>query len=131
MVAGLRSKQGVSYQLLTALPHLPLELCVSVALVLEYEAVLKRPHVVPLTHQQIDTFIDGICYLAQPTDIHYLWRPFLPDAQDDMLLELAFNARATIITYNLADFTGSDTLGVHAITPVHMFRKLLAEGWSP
>lgn len=100
IVAGLRSNQGVSYQLLTTLPRLPVQLCVSVALVLEYEAVLKRPGIVPLTSQQIDTFIDGVCYLAQHTRIHYLWRPFLPDAQDDMLLEVAFNARATLVTYN-------------------------------
>jgi len=131
IVAGLRSKRGVSYQLLTALPRSPLEPCVSVALVLEYEAVLKRPGVVPLTHQHIDTFVDSICYMAHHTDIHYLWRPFLADAQDDMVLEVAFNARATIISYNLADFAGSDSLGVLAMTPADMFRTLLSEGWLP
>ena len=131
LVAGLRSQQGLSYQLLTRLTTLPTELCVSVALVLEYEAVLKRPGMVPLTHTQIETFLDFLCANTVHPTINYLWRPFLDDPNDDMLLELAANANATIITYNLKDFRGSETLGVEVIDPAELFRRLLKKGWTP
>jgi predicted nucleic acid-binding protein len=35
----------------------------------------------------------------------YLWRPTLPDVNDDMVLETAVNGRADgIVTFNLGDF---------------------------
>ncbi len=131
LVAGLRSKQGLSYQLLANLKALPAEVCVSVALVLEYEAVLKRPGIVPLTHAQIDTFLDFLCAHTSHPTINYLWRPFLNDPNDDMLLELAANANATIVTYNLKDFRGSERLSVNAIDPAELFRTLIKKGWTP
>ncbi len=37
--------------------------------------------------------------------LDYLWRPALPDADDDMVLEAAVNGRAdSIVTFNLRDF---------------------------
>ena len=130
LVAGLRSKQGLSYQLLANLKTLPIELCTSVALVLEYEAVLKRLNMVPLAHAQIDTFLDFLCAHSTHPTINYLWRPFLNDPDDDMLLELAANANATIVTHNLKDFRGSETLGVNAIDPAQLVRTLLKKGWT-
>jgi hypothetical protein len=60
-------------------------------------------------------------YLASQShlqEIHFLWRPFLPDADDDMVLELAFAAGCPhIITHNVKDFHGSEQLGVTAISP--------------
>ena len=50
--------------------------------------------------------------------IHFLWRPFLPDSDDDMILELAFAAGSRyIVSYNVKDFHGSEQLGIQAITP--------------
>ena len=131
LVAGLRSKRGLSYRLLANLTALPIELCVSVALVLEYEAVLKRPDMVPLTHAQVDIFLDFLCAHTLHPAINYLWRPFLDDPNDDMLLELAANAGATIVTYNLEDFRGSETLGVNVIDPAELVRVLVKKGWTP
>ena len=60
-------------------------------------------------------------------EIHFLWRPFLSDPDDDMILELAFAANCRhIITHNVADFHGSEKLGVTALSPrefLHSFRK--------
>jgi predicted nucleic acid-binding protein len=51
-------------------------------------------------------------------DIFFLWRPFLPDPDDDMILELAFAAGCRyIVTHNTKDFRGSEQLGIEAITP--------------
>ena len=131
IVAGLRSRSGLSYQLLANLSALPVSICLSVALVLEYEAVLKRPDMVPLTVKQINNFLDFLCAHTLHPEINYLWRPFLRDPKDDLLLELAANANANIVTYNLKDFQGSEELGVRAMEPATLFRDLIQKGWTP
>lgn len=51
-------------------------------------------------------------------EVHFLWRPFLRDADDDMVLELAFAASCRhIITHNVKDFHGSEQLGITAVSP--------------
>jgi hypothetical protein len=54
-------------------------------------------------------------------------RSFLPDADDDMALELAFAAGCRhIITHNVKDFLGSERLGVSALSPrefLNLIRK--------
>jgi hypothetical protein len=49
---------------------------------------------------------------------NFLWRPFLRDADDEMVLELAFAAGCRhIVTHNVKDFEGSDELGITALSP--------------
>ena len=118
-MAGLRSKQGASFQILQAIRTGDIEIGVSVSLVLEYESVLLRPGLIPaFTPQDITKIIDGLCLLAQHHKVFFAWRPFLSDPDDDLVLELAVAASAPfIITHNISDFLGSDSLGVCAITP--------------
>jgi len=60
-------------------------------------------------------------------DIFFLWRPFLADPGDDMILELAFAARCKyIVTHNVRDFKGCEQLGVEAVTPGEFLRKIKA-----
>lgn len=91
----------------------------SVALVLEYEAIALRPSLLPAFHpEEITKIIDGLCRLAHHQQVFFAWRPFLSDPDDDLILELAVAASASfIITHNIADFLGSDSMGVQAITP--------------
>ena len=60
-------------------------------------------------------------YLASEAhlqEIYFLWRPFLPDADDDLVLELAFAANCRyIVTHNVKDFHGCEQLGMTAVTP--------------
>jgi len=45
-------------------------------------------------------------------EIDFLWRPFLRDPDDDMLLELAVQAQCSaIVTHNLKDFAQARLLG--------------------
>ena len=51
-------------------------------------------------------------------EIFFLWRPFLPDADDDMIVELAFAANCRyVVTHNIRDFRGCENLGIEAVTP--------------
>jgi predicted nucleic acid-binding protein len=92
---------------------------VSVALVLEYESVILRPGLVPgFTADELRRILDGLCLLADHQQVFFAWRPFLPDPDDDLLLELAVAASAEfVITHNTSDFRGSESMGVRAITP--------------
>jgi predicted nucleic acid-binding protein len=63
-------------------------------------------------------FLRFLASQSRLQDIFFLWRPFLPDPNDDMILELAFAANCRyIVTHNLKDFRGCQQLGVEAITP--------------
>lgn len=119
LVAGLRSRNGASFQTLRAIRRGEIRIAVSVALVLEYEAVALRSGLLPgFRHEEIIHIIDGLCRLADHQQVFFAWRPFLPDPDDDLVLELAVAASASfVITHNTADFVGSDSMGVRAITP--------------
>lgn len=119
LVAGLRSKQGASFQILQAIRAGDIRIAVSVALVLEYESVLLRPDLIPhFTTEEIGKIVDGLCLLADHQRVFFAWRPFLPDPDDDLVLELAVAASSPfVITHNTGDFCGSNSMGVRAITP--------------
>lgn len=119
LVAGLRSNRGASFQVLQAIRFGDIRIAVSVALVLEYEAVALRLGLVPgFSQTEISGFIDALCRLATHQQVFFAWRPFLPDPDDDLVLELAVAASAPfVITHNVGDFVGSNSVGVRAITP--------------
>ena len=94
------------------------EHAVTVPLVMEYEAVLLRPGVVPLEVAMVQDVIDYLCATGIHQDIHFLWRPKLPDPKDDMVLEAAVNAGCdAIVTHNQRDFASAAGLGVQVLTP--------------
>ena len=119
LIAGLRSRRGASFALLERLAAGDFEVSVSVPLVLEYEAVARRQsRELGLTHDEVDTVLDFVCRVAHHRQMFFLWRPFLRDAKDDMVLEVAVEARcAYIVTFNLRDFVGVKQFGLRAITP--------------
>lgn len=66
-----------------------------------------------------------ICSVAEINKIFYLWRPFLPDPEDDMLLELAVESGSQrIVTFNLRDFRGINQFGVFAVTPQEFLKEI-------
>jgi putative PIN family toxin of toxin-antitoxin system len=125
LIAALRSRRGASYRLLMLVGTGAFDIAISVPLVLEYEATAKR--VVETDcwmEQDTEAVIDYICSVAKHQQIFYLWRPFLRDAKDDMVLELAIAAECdAIITYNKADFRGVERFGIRVMDA----REFLAE----
>jgi len=62
---------------------------------------------------------------GQHYKIYYLWRPFLRDPKDDMVLELAVTSNAdSIITFNKADFKGADQFGLGLIIPKGLLNQI-------
>ena len=93
LVAGLRSKRGRAFELLSLVGTGAFDIHLSVPLVLEYEEVLLREQVrLAISESAVQTVINYHCAAATHHEIFFLWRPYLPDAEDDMLLELAVKA---------------------------------------
>jgi putative PIN family toxin of toxin-antitoxin system len=120
LVAAARSRQGASFSLVSSIPAPEFQICLSVGLYAEWQDVLTRAENLPLglTAEDALGFLRYLAGHAHLQEIHFLWRPFLHDADDDMVLELALAAECThIITHNVKDFDGSEQLGVTALTP--------------
>ena len=127
LVAAVRSRRGASFALVSQIPSPHFQLCLSVGLYTEWQEVLTRPENLPpgRTGEDARRFLRYLAREAHLQEIHFLWRPHLPDADDDMVLELAFAAGCRyIVTHNVKDFRGSEQLGVTAVTP-REFMKLI------
>lgn len=119
LVAGLRSRRGASFRLLELLGHGKFITVVSVPLVIEYEQALLAPeHRLFYSPEEVRRFIDYLCAASERQKVHFLWRPYLPDAGDDMVLEAAVAGRCRyIVTFNVRDFKGVRRFGIQALPP--------------
>lgn len=127
LVAAARSRQGASFALLSLIPSREFQMCLSVSLYAEWQDVLLRPAHLPPNRTPEDAlrFLRYLASQACLQEIYFLWRPCLPDADDDMVLELAFASRCQyIITHNVQDFRGSEQFGVTALSPRDFLKML-------
>ena len=125
-ISALRSRRGASFKLLSMLGGSAFDISVSVPLVLEYEALAKRQaRALGLDSTTIDDILDYVCQVARRREIFFLWRPYLKDPNDDLVLELAVESESEfIITYNRRDFAGIETFGIKVLTPKEFLQKL-------
>jgi len=126
LVSALRLRTGASFRLLSRIDGGKFSVCISVPLVLEYEAATKRmSKAIGLAYSDIDDVLDYICLVADRYKVYYLWRPLLRDPRDDMVLELAVASNAdAIITCNKADFKGSEQFGVRIASPKEFLQQI-------
>jgi len=126
LVAAARSRQGASHALLSRLPAPSFQPVISVRLFVEYHDLLLRPeNLLARTPAQAEGFLDFLLSASHLQEIFFLWRPALPDPDDDLMLELAVAAGCRyIVTRNLRDFRGTEQWGIAAVTPA-AFLKLI------
>ena len=120
LVAAARSRRGASYALVSSIPAEEFQLCLSVSLYMEWQQVLTREENLSpgRTVEDARSYLHYLAGQSHLQEIHFLWRPFLRDANDDMVLELAFAAGCRyLVTHNVKDFHGAEQLGVTAISP--------------
>ena len=118
LVSGLRSRRGMSYRLLSFLGSRLYRPVVTVPLLVEYEKSLCAPKTeVPFSLVEIGRYLNYFCSVSDCRKVHFLWRPFLRDPNDDMVLEAAVSGRCEfIVTFNIQDFKGIDKFGIVAMT---------------
>lgn len=127
IVSALRSQYGASYKLFMLLDTGKFEINLSVPLAIEYEEASKRlvGKKGDLKASDIDDILDYVCSVAHWRKVYYLWRPFLADPKDDMVLELAVSAACeVIVTYNKEDFEGIKQFGIRVLTAQEFLREI-------
>lgn len=129
LVAAVRSPGGASRQLLLAALSRKFTILASVALILEYEAVLTREehlNASGLSALEMKDFLDSVVSVAEPVRLSFFWRPVLRDSDDELVLEAAINGLAeAIVTLNLRDFiTGARQFGIWTLSPGEAFEKV-------
>lgn len=120
LVAALKSRLGASFKLLMALPSARYTPCLSVPLFVEYESVLKRAELLPhLSAEDIDGVLNYLLGRASIHEIFFLWRPFLKDPKDDLVLEAAVASQSQyLVTFNVRDFADVEKhFGIKVVTP--------------
>lgn len=117
LVAAMLSRRGASNAILSRVGTGAFETAISVPLMFEYEDVLSRAEF-NFDPQHTNAILDYLAAVSLRQAIRYLWRPFLNDPKDDLVLELAFNAGCQqIVTFNLKDFKGIEQFGIQPIKP--------------
>jgi predicted nucleic acid-binding protein len=82
IIAAIRSDRGASAEIVRRALRQEVQIELSVAMVLEYEAVATRDaHLKAgeLTAVEASNVIDALVAIARPVDIHFRWRPQLRD----------------------------------------------------
>jgi putative PIN family toxin of toxin-antitoxin system len=136
VLSGLASPAGASRLMLIAAWEGAIVPLASVAIMLEYEAVLKRPeHLLRmrLETDDIDRLLDNWAALVEPVVPYFSYRPSIRDPNDEMFVETAINGRAeALITFNVGDYEISDDrtarLGIRICRPGEFLRGLK---WRP
>jgi putative PIN family toxin of toxin-antitoxin system len=136
VLSGLRSTVGASRILLLAVEAGIVTPLVSVATVIEYEAVLKRPEhlrVVGLSADDVDRFLDDVIAHAEHVVPHFRTRPSIRDPDDEMFAELAINGQAdALVSFNVQDYRPADPaahgLEIPICRPGDILRRLT---WRP
>lgn len=112
IISALIGERGPSRRLLRRClqgDYVPL---ISNALFLEYEAVSNRGVIqeqCPLTQEEIRELLNAFYGVCHWVSVYYLWRPNLPDEDDNFLIELAIAGNAfCIVTNNLRDLQASE-----------------------
>lgn len=131
MVAGLRSRRGASFQILSRIPEGRFAMLVSIPLFAEYEAVLRRPaqrQAHGLSDENLDVLLAIWARYAEPVALRYLWRPQLRDPANEMVLETAVNGGAeALVTLNARDFRPAIERFTPALwSPADLLRRITA-----
>lgn len=122
IVAAMRSPSGASAAILRAARNGRATLLMGVPLGMEYEALgseLEHRLAAGLSEREVEIFLDAVLAMAEPVKTHFLWRPQLRDAGDEMVLEAAVNGRANaLVTFNVRDFgTVPTRFGIELMVP--------------
>ncbi len=129
VVSAFRSRHGASNAVMRQVAAGIVIPLATPALFLEYEDVLKRPAqraVSGLSSADVDRVLDALARAILPIETHFMWRPQLRDANDEMVLVAAVIGRAAaIVTHNERDFMAAAArFGLEVLTPRRLMERL-------
>ena len=128
VLSALRSRRGASNALLRQAFEGHLPVVVHFKLVAEYRDVLLREEQLRATGLDariVQRFLAAYVGIADEVLVHFLWRPNLPDENDNFIIEIAIAASpCTVVTHNVSDFRRGERLfaGVEVARPAEILR---------
>jgi putative PIN family toxin of toxin-antitoxin system len=129
LLSAFLSSAGASRQLLLDALDGKFSLLLSTPLLLEYEAVLRRPpHLerARATDAEVMEILDALAGICVPVVFDYNWRPTGAHADDELVVETAINGHAdALATFNLKDMKAAGALfGFRAQRPGPLLRSM-------
>jgi predicted nucleic acid-binding protein len=126
IVAALRSQEGASYRLLMTIGHPRWQSVVTPALMLEYEAVLRRPGNAPgLSAKDVSDILDLIYRESHRQFVYFSWRPLSSDPGDDLILDAGVaGACDFVVTFNERHMRPARELSMEVLKPADLLRRI-------
>jgi predicted nucleic acid-binding protein len=126
LVAGLRSPDGASHELLARLRAGGWRLVLSNTVLGEYHEVLHREaEALGRTHQEADFYLDALCWLAEKFSPVMSWQPVANDPDDEAIIQLAREAQVLyLVTHNVRDVSRAARFGARVVRPAEFLNIL-------
>jgi len=130
ILAAAYSQRGASSKLLSLLADGKYEIALTLPLFLEYRDVLLRDSTLERGVDRIAAIelCEDLAAIAHGQIVYFLWRPWLRDPNDDLVLEAAVTSGAQhIVTHNVRDFINQDVesvFGISVLKPQEMLALL-------
>ena len=129
MVAAFDSATGASRQVLIEILDGKAQLLLSTSLMVEYEAVLTRPHILAMagvSAEEVRDVLDELAAICLPVAFDFRWRPGTVDADDDLVLETGINGNAdVIVSFNVRHISaGARRFGIAVERPAAALRRI-------
>ena len=119
LYAGLRSREGASFQLLRLLRTGQWTLLLSNTAATEYEEILLREAtMLGITQEETSKLLDDLCVLAERWHLSGCWQPLLSDPDDEAFAQLASESKADyLVTHNQRHYEPIQQHGIRVVTP--------------
>jgi putative PIN family toxin of toxin-antitoxin system len=119
LYAGLRSREGASFQLLRLLRTGQWTLLLSNTAATEYEEILLREAtMLGITQEETSKLLDDLCVLAERWHHSGCWQPLLSDPDDEAFAQLASESKADyLVTHNQRHYEPIQQHGIRVVTP--------------
>jgi len=123
------SPEGASRQLLMDALAGRFRLLLTTSLLMEYDAVLRRPqhlHRASATETDVEEIFDALAGVCVPVVFDFHWRPTGAHADDELVVETAINGNAdAIATFNLKHMREAAAyFGIHVQRPGPLLRRI-------
>jgi putative PIN family toxin of toxin-antitoxin system len=133
LVTALRSGRGAAAEVLRLALRRELTVLVDYKLACEYRDVAMRAEQLLASGKSraetVDV-LDALEAIAEPVLVAFRYRPLSPDADDDMVLDVAINGSAdVIVTNNTRHFReAAERFGLQVLTPAELLTRVRKRG---
>jgi len=128
LITALRSSTGAAAEVIRFALQRELVILMDYKLACEYREVTLRAdqlHRSGKSRSEVATILDALEAIAEPVFVAFRHRPLSPDADDDMVLDVAINGNAdVVVTNNTRHFReAAEPFHIKVLIPAELLRK--------